>query len=171
MSDIRKSAREKRRNIDKKLHEEFSENISKKVLKFIDDKNIVMLYNAIDGEVDISYLSQLKNKTFLYPRVEGDNIFAVKGEKFISGAYGISEPVGDVYNGRIDVVIVPMCAYDKSLNRMGFGKGYYDRFLQNRNCLKIGVAFSCQETDDIFVKDTDVKMDIIITEKEILGAE
>ena len=51
MSDIRKSAREKRRNIDKKLHKEFSENISKKILKFIDDKNIVMLYNAIDGKL------------------------------------------------------------------------------------------------------------------------
>ena len=166
------SKRIKGRNSRKELplnqHEYFSDIICKKIHKFIKEKDVVMLYNAIDGEVDVSKISKISNKTFLYPRVEGDCIVPVVGKTFRKGAYGIQEPVGEVYCKKIDVVIVPMCAFDENCNRLGFGKGYYDRFLSTNSCLKIGVAFSCQKTDGIESKDTDVKMDYIITEKYML---
>ena len=127
-----------------------------------------MLYNSIDGEVDLSYLKD-DGHEFLFPRVEGDRLVAVKGMRFEKGSYGILEPMGTSFNGEIDVVIVPMCAFDDKLNRLGFGKGYYDRFLKNRNTLKIGVAFSCQQTTGIIKKDTDVTMDYVVTEKFTLG--
>ncbi len=171
MFEARKNGRIQRKSIDKKLHKEYSEKICKKILEFVDDKNVIMLYNAIDGEVDVNFISELKNKTFLYPRVEDNEIIAVQSADFEIGSYGIKEPTGESFNGKIDAVIVPMCAYDNQLNRLGFGKGYYDRFLSKNYCLKIGVAFSCQKTENIKVKDTDVKMDIIITEKEILEAK
>ena len=63
-----------------------------------------------------------------------------------------------------------MCAYSDSLDRAGFGKGYYDRFLKNTDAVKIGAAFSCQK-GEICVKDTDVRMNYIVTEKGILGEE
>lgn len=157
-----------RKNLDKKIHNEYSKEICSKLSRYIKDKKVIMLYNAIDGEVDVSFLRSETDKTFLFPRVEGNNIVAVYGNEFICGSFKIQEPTGEPFKGNIDAVIVPMCAFDRKLNRLGFGKGFYDRFLKNNNCLKIGVAFSCQETEDIIVKDTDVKMDIIITEKEII---
>ena len=54
------------------------------------------------------------------------------------------------------------------MNRVGFGKGYYDRFLQGKEILKIGVTFSCQQAEKLTAKATDVKMDRIITENGIL---
>jgi hypothetical protein len=81
---------------------------------------------------------------------------------------GTYEPIGEEYTDKIDVFIVPMCAFDKKLMRAGFGKGYYDKFLADKKGLKIGVAFSCQEVEQIFKKSTDVCMDMIITEKEII---
>lgn len=167
MSDKRNISREKRKKLDSQAHTEFSKEICKKIQKFITNKSIIMSYNAIDGEVDVSYIFR-DDKTFLYPLVVKDNIIAVKSKKFKTGAYGIKEPIGTEFNEKIDAVIVPMCAYDRKFNRLGFGKGYYDRFLKNRDTLKIGVAFSCQQVDDIEIKETDIKMDVIITEKEIL---
>lgn len=170
MFDIRKKGRMLRRNIEKDIHSQYSQKICQKIQEFITDKKVVMLYNAIDGEVDVSKIINMKDKIFLFPRVEGENIVPVLGKNFKIGAYGINEPIGDKYSDKIDAVIVPMCAYDKNLNRIGSGKGYYDRFLANQNCLKIGVAFSCQFSENIIVKENDVPMDIIITEKEILEA-
>lgn len=169
MFDKRKNARILRKNIDKESHWIFSKEICQKVQQFITDKKVIMLYNAIDGEVQVSSLALLKNKRFIYPRVEDNELVAVESSDFCIGTYGILEPVGKEYTGKIDAIIVPMCAFDRNLNRLGFGKGFYDRFLKDKNCLKIGVAFSCQQTDSIQTKETDIRMDIIITEKEVLA--
>lgn len=168
MFEKRKKARLLRKSLDKKTHSEFSREICEKLNDFLNNKSVIMVYSAIDGEVDLSYIFKNNIENFLFPRVEGEEIVAVKGENFVDGSYGISEPCGICFYDEIDVVVVPMCAFDREFNRLGFGKGYYDRFLKDRKCLKIGVAFSCQETENILFKDTDVKMDIIITEKEIL---
>ena len=167
MFNKRKSARDKRKSLDSQIHSEYSKEICRKIQNFITDKNVIMIYNAIDGEVDVSFLLNDK-KTFLYPLVVEENIIAVKSNEFKVGSYGIKEPIGSEYCGQIDAVIVPMCAFDNRFNRLGFGKGYYDRFLKNKDTLKIGAAFSCQQVDSIEVKKTDVKMDVIITEKDIL---
>ncbi|WP_278287518.1 5-formyltetrahydrofolate cyclo-ligase [Ruminiclostridium josui] len=67
----------------------------------------------------------------------------------------------------IDVVIVPGCAFDLHKNRMGYGAGYYDRFLNliSDSCLKVGVAFDFQIMDEIPWDEHDIPMDIIITEE------
>lgn len=167
MLNKRLKGRNSRKNLNIEEHKEYSCKICQKVQEFINDKKVIMLYNAIDGEVNVDSL-QILNKTVLYPRVEKDNLVAVKSEIFKCGAYSIREPIGEPFIGEIDVVIVPMCAFDNNCNRLGFGKGYYDRFLQNKDCLKIGVAFSCQKTENILIKETDVKMDFVITENEVV---
>ncbi len=169
MLNKRKHGRDARKKLDKDVHKLYSQKICRKIQEIITDKNIIMLYNPIDGEVDVSELKKLRQKKFLFPRVEENDLVAVKSEKFVIGSYGISEPIGNPFSGEIDAVIVPMCAYDEFCNRIGFGKGYYDRFLKNKSCLKIGVAFSCQQTDGILVKDSDIKMDIIITENGVVA--
>ena len=67
-----------------------------------------------------------------------------------------------------DLIVVPLLAFDKSKNRLGYGKGYYDKFLsKNKDILTIGVAFSFQKSKKIKTSKLDIKMNNILTEKGI----
>ncbi len=90
-----------------------------------------------------------------------------------NNVYGIPEPVitGETREEEPDIVIVPGVAFDERLYRIGFGKGYYDRFLVNTQAVKAGVCFDFQIVPDIGAQSHDVPMDIIITEKRILGGQ
>ena len=90
-----------------------------------------------------------------------------------SNVYGIPEPVltNDSETDEPDVVIVPGIAFDINLNRIGFGGGYYDRFLRNKNAVKIGACFDCQLVERIDADPHDIRMDIIVTEKQIVGTK
>jgi len=83
--------------------------------------------------------------------------------------YGIPEP--QLKRKVIpDVLLVPMVAYDDKLNRLGYGGGYYDRFLkkyEKNNIIKIGLAISCQEVKRLPTNSFDKKMDYILTEKKL----
>ena len=85
--------------------------------------------------------------------------------------YGIPEPETKniVYP---DVLLIPLLAFDKNLNRLGYGSGYYDRLikklLKKKNIIKIGLAFSFQETDKVPINVYDQKLDYIVTNKYII---
>ena len=161
-----KNGRVARKLLLQEQREEFSKLICQQVQKFIKQDDVVMLYNAFDGEVNVG---KIKAKKIILPTIKGDEIVPVeKSTQTIIGKYNITEPLGFEYLGKIDVFVVPMCAFDRKMMRSGFGKGYYDRLLADKKGLKIGVAFSCQEQPEIFKKTTDVCMDIIVTEKEII---
>ncbi|MBI3258625.1 MAG: 5-formyltetrahydrofolate cyclo-ligase [Ignavibacteriae bacterium] len=63
-----------------------------------------------------------------------------------------------------DIIIVPLVAFDKEKHRLGYGKGFYDRFLQHEKALKIGIAFSLQEVGQIPFESHDEVLSMIITE-------
>lgn len=90
------------------------------------------------------------------------------------GAYGIMEPCSDklrpMEESEIDLVIVPGVAFDMQRQRLGYGAGYYDRFLNQLrpDCVKIGIAFDVQIVDRIPVEEHDIKMDAVITESRII---
>jgi len=67
------------------------------------------------------------------------------------------------------VVVVPIVAFDQNKQRIGFGMGYYDRYLASISAKKIGLAFSFQEVSDIMIHSNDIPLDIIITEKAIIA--
>ncbi len=67
------------------------------------------------------------------------------------------------------VTIVPMLAFDKSLRRLGYGGGYYDRFLTASKSVKIGLAFDEQEMNGIDFEEHDVPLDVIITPTHVIG--
>ena len=71
----------------------------------------------------------------------------------------------------IDVVIVPGIAFDKTGGRIGFGKGCYDKFLQNTNAIKIGFCYEFQLYDSLPGEEHDVKMDYIITEEKLISCK
>jgi 5-formyltetrahydrofolate cyclo-ligase len=85
--------------------------------------------------------------------------------------YGIPEPEvkNIVYP---DVLLIPLLAFDKNLNRLGYGGGYYDRLIEKlskkKNIIKIGLAFSIQEIDKVPINMYDKKLDYIVTNKHII---
>ena len=82
--------------------------------------------------------------------------------------YGIPEPVSSK-NEYPDILLLPVVAYDKNLNRIGYGGGFYDRYISKINkrkkTIKIGLAYSFQEVKKISMNKYDVKLDFIVTEK------
>lgn len=113
----------------------------------------------------------IKEKEFSVP-VQKECIEFVKLnslENLIKGKYDILEPKEKEFiNYTPNIIIIPGVAFDLNKNRLGYGKGCYDRFLKGKNLLKIGIAFDFQIVKNIKTEIHDIKMDIIITEKNII---
>ena len=94
-----------------------------------------------------------------------------KNNPLLINKYGIPEPetTNRVYP---DILFVPLVAFDKELNRLGYGGGFYDRYIQKiskiKKIVKVGLAFSFQKLKTIPINKHDKKLDIIITEKDII---
>ena len=83
--------------------------------------------------------------------------------------YGIPEPISNKVEYP-DIILVPLVAYDRNFNRIGYGGGYYDRYFKKIKKMKkvvtIGLAHSCQKVKEIPIDKYDIKLDFIITEKQ-----
>ena len=87
----------------------------------------------------------------------------------VPNKYNISEPVNaDEFLGNPSMVIIPLLAFDKQGYRVGYGKGFYDRYLQNSNSQKIGLSFFDATEEIIDVHLNDIKLDKCITPKGII---
>jgi 5-formyltetrahydrofolate cyclo-ligase len=138
--------------------------------------NVIALYFSKSDEVRTEkLLEEWKNKKeILLPSVSGNNIDFYKYEgitRMKTGAFGIKEP--DESSPRIDVskidlFVAPGVAFDLNRNRLGRGKGFYDRLLSGINKPIIGLCFGFQLKSRIPASKTDVKMSKIITEDIIL---
>lgn len=138
----------------------------------------IALYHAIPGEVQTAAFIEKwgEMKKILLPVIEGNDLRMVlyKGnESLRPGVFGILEPQieesnTNLYEKEIELIVVPGVAFDRQLNRMGRGKGYYDRLLSTLTAPKVGICFGFQLMDTIPVEPFDRKMDAVITEKEIL---
>lgn len=89
----------------------------------------------------------------------------------MKNSHNIPEPIGgiEINTSQIEVVFVPLLAFDKYGNRVGYGKGFYDRFLQNcqPETLKIGLSFFEAEEEVIEVSDNDISLDYCVTPNHI----
>lgn len=103
-----------------------------------------------------------KNKKIIY-------LSLINDINLKKGAYNIYEPVKIIYTDYSfpDLIIIPGIAFDKNKNRIGFGMGYYDKFLNKSRGKKIGLCYDFQLLDNIPSQKHDIKMDIIITEKRV----
>ena len=177
-NEIRKKYIDIRKNINAIDRINKSKIISNKLLlnKVLNDSKVIAIYKSLNSEVDtedtISNLWSM-NKVVLIPKVEKDiiNFYEYnKNDKLIKSTFGVLEPNNNkIYKkDNIDLIIVPGVCFDKNMNRMGFGKGYYDKYLENSNIYKIGICFSEQISNKELVTDKyDIKMNEIITDKEV----
>lgn len=112
-------------------------------------------------------------KQIILPTVVGNDLILKRfseNETMKQGTLGIWEPNStDNFIGNVDLVIVPGVAFDKGKNRLGRGKGFYDRFFKNRNYVKIGVGFDFQLITSVPSSKMDIKMDKIVVPSQTLA--
>lgn len=163
--DKRKECIQRRSSLSKSERLLKEKAITNCVLPFLKGK--IGTYIPIRNEVDV--YSIFKDEFDLYiPKMLDDTTIAFYSdqEEKINGPFSTIEPIGLSEEKNLDVILVPVVGFFDTY-RMGYGKGYYDRYLSKSSALKIGVAFDVQETQ-FDVKLTDIKLDMIITESRIL---
>ncbi len=147
-----------------------------KVLKKKRKIKIIGGYYPYNHEIDdIEILKKLEKKNYLIslPKIKKNNqmdFFEWSFDHPLSvNKHGIPEP----FSNKIkypDVLFVPLVAFDKKLNRIGYGGGYYDRYIKRINKIKkviiIGLAYSFQRVNFIPINKNDMKLNFIITEKK-----
>ena len=139
----------------------------------------IMCYAAYNCEVETDEICRrilADGKKLYLPRCEKKGkMLACRVEKLDNlrpGMYGIPEPQGEgVEEDILELVIVPVCAFDADMGRMGYGGGYYDRFLPGTNAKRCAIAFSVQQVQKARFEATDALMDMIITEREMIIGE
>lgn len=130
----------------------------------------ILMYHSLPDELFThSFLGKWANKKrFFLPRVNGVNleILPYEESKLELGSFHIEEPTGNetVDPSEIELVVVPAVAYDRNGNRLGRGKGFYDRLLKTTKATKVGVGYEFQLVDSVPTEPHDVGMDIIITQ-------
>jgi len=169
----------KRDKLSKKAVQSKSQKIFQNFLKLpgVFDKDNFLLYLPVRGEVDTSQIIeflQSKNKRILLPvfdKKSGEykiSVYEVYAD-LESGPYAILQPVNirtaDI--DQVEIALIPGVAFDTRGDRLGYGKGVYDRLLGGFKGLKIGLAYDFQIVDKLPVEEHDMKMDLVVTEKGI----
>lgn len=130
----------------------------------------ILVYNSLPDELSTRDFIQKWNgrKRFFLPRVNGVDldILPFDQTRMHIGAFRIEEPTGDDCEDvdTMEMIIVPAVAFDRRCNRVGRGKGYYDRLLKKSRAITVGVGYDFQMVDQIDTDYFDVPVDIVITE-------
>ncbi|MDE6275608.1 MAG: 5-formyltetrahydrofolate cyclo-ligase [Clostridia bacterium] len=136
----------------------------------------ICIYNSLPSEVDtrqiIEYFCQ--SREVYLPVVDGEDMLLVKVDKdteYQEAKWGIYEPIGQRFlpgEIRPAVTVTPLLGVDKKLNRLGKGKGYYDRYFQEVDTFKVGLAFEEQVIDEVICDCWDKPLDMLITSGGII---
>ena len=170
---------EKRNSLSKEEILEKSEQIKYNLFNLEQYKKskTVMFFVSFNSEVHTHEMIKeaLKNKTVVIPKVEQHEIepsIILDFDNLVpSSKLGILEPIEamKIAYKNIDLVLVPGIVFDKHGHRIGFGLGFYDRFLQKvSKSIKVGLAFDFQVVDRIPHEEHDVPVNFIVTEKMVV---
>ena len=154
--------------------------ITRHLMNIIGKSETVMVFTSKEKEVNtkplILALFEKKNPVVVPIIVKEDVSLRLSYLRdfsvLVPSTFGVPEPIGseipaDVKD--IDTIVLPMLGFDRAGGRIGYGAGYYDRFLsKNPGLKKIGIAFACQEFDGLPVDENDIRTDYTITEDGIV---
>ena len=178
---IRKEIKEKREKITKEENRKKSKEIKGRLfgLPEYQDAETVLFYVSYDSEVFTHNIIKdaLDDKIVAVPiSNKKDNTLSLSilesWDDLVEGSYGILEPrkdcIKEISIDEIDLIIVPGVGFDENGNRLGHGKGYYDRLLEKTKKVSVGLAFELQIVKNIPTDRNDVPVDMIITEERII---
>lgn len=172
--ELRKQIRNRKRQFTADELNELSVPVMNRLLGMpeVINAKTILLYYSLPDEVNTHQTVELlarQGKTVLLPKViDGENMeirIYESSEDLTEGSYGIMEPNGKLFTDydKIDTAVIPGMSFDADYNRLGRGKGYYDRFLKNiPQAYKIGVCFDFQKEQNIPHDEYDIKMDTVI---------
>jgi 5-formyltetrahydrofolate cyclo-ligase len=129
----------------------------------------IAAYSALPDEVDLtSSIQRHPHIRWVFPRVDGDDLYFHAAEHLSRGSFGISEPAPDspiTPLSQIDAFLCPGLAFCPQGNRLGRGRGFYDRLLSKirPDALKIGICFPQSRVPDTYPEEHDVAMDHVIS--------
>ncbi|MES2174759.1 MAG: 5-formyltetrahydrofolate cyclo-ligase [Pseudomonadota bacterium] len=180
-TSLRTIARQRRSNfvatLDPLAHRLAFKAVPSPLARRIADAQIVALYMAMDDEAPAQRMAaqlQALSKTVALPRVldrlgSMDFLAWQPEDQLVPGLFRTSHP--EPRDGPVtpDVIIAPLVGFDRAMNRLGQGGGYYDRaFARFPDALRVGIAWSAQEIDAVPADPWDLPLDIIMTEVELI---
>lgn len=174
--EIRREVRQRIKALDEGYKRAAAHTIFERIeaLEHFVSARCIALYAAMSDEVPTEEVLgrwHMSGRRIVVPRVEGEimRFYDYDPTTMTSGAYGISEPQGEVECNAedIDLIIVPARAFTRSGIRLGRGGGFYDKYmsLKGFRAHKSGVAFECQIFDSLPYADHDILVDEVITER------
>ena len=178
---IRKQILEKRSSLSHEEVDKKSELIIENLAPYLKNAQNIMIFTDMKNEVRITKLIELyPEKNFFISKIVNSKNREMKINKYnenelVLHKFGYYESSSDdFYDEKIlDIVIVPALAFDSSKNRIGFGGGYYDTFLnkvrgKNKNTLFIGVCYDFQMIEEVPIEGHDITLDLVVNESEVL---
>lgn len=184
--ELRKKYKELRKQLSENEIEELSLQIANQLIRLdIWEHNFYHLFLPIEiqKEVNTEYILQVlagKDKNIVISKSDFEtreltHFLLTDSTKICKNEYGIPEPIETEINGieinskKIDVVFVPLLAFDENGHRVGYGKGFYDKFLSEckPEVLKIGLSFFESEILISDVLMTDIQLDLCVTPSKV----
>ncbi len=170
-SDLRIKHLNIRKNMSAEERYRFSTLIFNHLKQFAIYHERIGVYISMDHEVDtrqfIAWCFSLNKKVYVPKIVNKQMIFIEihSLDECVMNKMGILEPISNQSTeDTIDLMIVPMLAYNERCYRLGYGKGYYDQYLRQSNCYPLGICFSINFEPELFEQEHDVKLAQIFTE-------
>jgi 5-formyltetrahydrofolate cyclo-ligase len=180
---VRQAMRERREAMTPGERLEKSRRICGFVRDLIRDGETVMVYSSKELEVNtrplLDELLARENPVIVPIIVKADVSLRLSyledPSVLVISTFSVPEPIGSEIPARaedVDTIILPMLGFDRRGARLGYGAGYYDRFLaRNPRIRRIGIAFACQEAEEVPCEASDIHMNCIITEDGIVYSD
>lgn len=172
--ELRKVIKQKKKDCSQEQLKDWSSSLLTKLEDypaFVEAQTILMYYSLPDEVQTHLFIEKWKeSKRIILPVVIGDTELELRcytGKQDLKkGAFGIEEPSGKAFNDfeAIDLAIIPGVSFDATGNRLGRGKGYYDRLLPKIKACKIGICYGFQVAEDIPADQFDYPMNEVFTE-------
>jgi 5-formyltetrahydrofolate cyclo-ligase len=174
-SQIREQLRQRRASLNDEYrslaNQQLIQNITSSALW--QQAQTVAIYLAFGDEADISSLLTTDKSIFLPSIKSNDMQFQLYDERinFETLSYGLKQPryLDDLPAADIDLILMPLVGFDMSGNRLGMGGGYYDRyFAKVKTGIRAGVAYHCQQVEQLPCDPWDVRIQHIFTEQQYI---
>ena len=141
---------------------------------FFESSEKIFIYVGFGSEITTeTFIKKWINKKQIFvPKIENGkmNLIRLKSwDELAPGHFGVLEPTSsDYYEGKIDLVVTPSIVFDNNGYRLGYGKGYYDKYFSSREYdISVGLSYHKLLQDNVPKEDHDIKVDVIITEEKI----
>ncbi len=163
-----------RKSLSAEDHQGFSALIFKQLIKDIELYDHIGIYISMAHEVDTRSIMEwcFRNHKKVYvPKILKSGMIFVHIQDLSEckmNHIGILEPISNEASEGIELMIVPLLAFNARRHRLGYGKAYYDRYLRAHDCMKVGICYDANFEPELIESDTDIKLDKIITEKGMI---